>query len=170
MASRNNDFPARAKKLPDASVEQLDKPLLIWDGQCGFCHYWVLRWEMMTGEKVDYETYQEVGEKFPEIPEKEFQKAAFLIEPDGDVFRGMGAAFRTFTYGGPWGFLFHWYNRSALFHGLMDRIYKWIALHRPFMYQLTRLMWGKNPARRQPYWLIYLLGLAAALFLLASLL
>ena len=44
------------------------KPLLIWDGDCDFCRLWIERWREMTAGKVDYATYQEAADRFPEIP------------------------------------------------------------------------------------------------------
>lgn len=161
--------PAAYLQLPEDEAARLKKPLLIWDGECGFCHYWVIRWKVMTGEAVDYESYQEAGGHFPSISEEEFRRAAFLIEPGGAAYRGMGAAYRTFTYDGRWGFLFSLYQRSALFRKSSARLYRWIARHRPLMFRLTRLLWGKNPANPKLYWLMYLLGLALASFLIVNL-
>lgn len=98
----------------------------------------------MTGDAVQYKPYQDLEDQFS-ITTEEFKQAAFLVEPDGEVFRGMGAAFRTFTYGSHWAFLFRWYNRSRLFRAAMDRLYRWIAEHRSFLFRLTKLLFGKNP-------------------------
>lgn len=148
-------------RLPPAQTNHLDKPILVWDGQCGFCKYWVTRWRKMTDGKVTYAPYQEAAGQFSAIPESEFRRAAYLIEPDGKTFRGMEAAYRTFTYGERWGFLYDWYAGSRLFRGLNDRLYKWIAHNRPFFYSVTKALWGKDPERMKPYWLFYLLALLA---------
>ena len=34
------------------------RPLLLYDGDCGFCRLWVSRWRGITGEHVDYEPFQ----------------------------------------------------------------------------------------------------------------
>lgn len=155
-------------QLPAIQTEHLKKPILIWDGQCGFCKYWVIRWQQMTGGKVDYAPYQEVGEQFDDIPESEFRKAAFLVEPDGRLYRGMGAAFRTFTYGSGWGFLYRWYTGSYLFRKQCDGLYRWIVRNRSFLYKVTTALCGKDPEKVQAYWLIYLLALlTVVVFLLA---
>src|SRR6266478_4429009 len=44
------------------------KPLMIWDGECHFCRRWIERWREITANEVDYVTYQEAAERFPEIP------------------------------------------------------------------------------------------------------
>ncbi|PYK29997.1 MAG: hypothetical protein DME57_08395, partial [Verrucomicrobia bacterium] len=48
------------------------KPLLIWDGECHFCRRWIERWREITGDQVDYETSQQVGDRFPEISRAQF--------------------------------------------------------------------------------------------------
>src|SRR5437773_2587310 len=30
------------------------KPLLIFDGECGFCRRWIERWQAKTGDRIDY--------------------------------------------------------------------------------------------------------------------
>ncbi len=161
--------PALYTRLPEDMVSHLEKPLLIWDGQCGFCHYWVIRWKIMTGESVNYEPYQDAAGRFPAIPQEEFRRAAFLIEPNGNVYRGMGAAYRTFTYGRRWGWLFRLYQSWGLFRKTSDRLYRWIARHRALMFRLTKLLWGKNPANPKLYWLVYLLALALGAFMIVNL-
>ena len=32
-------------------------PLLVFDGDCGFCRYWVEYWRQLTGERVNYRPY-----------------------------------------------------------------------------------------------------------------
>ncbi len=56
---------------------------MIWDGDCDFCRLWIERWRETTAGKVDYTTYQEAGDHFPEIPPEEFNRSLVLIQPDG---------------------------------------------------------------------------------------
>src|SRR4030095_1826998 len=74
------------------------KPLLIWDGDCDFCRLWIERWREMTADKVDYTTYQETAEHFPEISTNEFNRALVLIEPDGTVIFAAEAVYRSLAY------------------------------------------------------------------------
>jgi len=154
------------QKVHHTDYPPRDKPLLVWDGQCGFCHYWVLRWRQMTGDLIRYEPYQEVSDRFPDIPTVRFREAAQLIEPNGAVYSGAGAAYRTFTYGTPWAFLDEWYQYDPVFKWISDQIYQWIADHRPFMFRLTKALFGKNPRSPENYWLYYLIGLILMLLLL----
>ncbi|MGM0945183.1 MAG: DCC1-like thiol-disulfide oxidoreductase family protein [Bacteroidota bacterium] len=137
--------------------------LFIWDGQCGFCKYWIMVWKSKT-RGLEYQTFQEVAENFPDIPFKEFKRASRLIEKDGAVFSGPDSAFRTFAYfKEPSTFWHDWYQRSKIFRQLSNHGYNFISKNRPLLMQLTIIFWGKNPLKRKPYWLIWLMGLLGLL-------
>ncbi len=51
-----------------------ERPLGVFDGDCGFCRLWIARWKARTGPKVDYAPSQEVAERFPEIPKEQFAR------------------------------------------------------------------------------------------------
>jgi len=65
--------------------ETNQRPLLIFDGDCGFCRAWVEYWKSLTGERVRYAPFQEVGEQFPQVSREEFVSAVKLILPDGKM-------------------------------------------------------------------------------------
>lgn len=145
-------------------------PLLLWDGECGFCRYWVIRWGELTGGKVRFEPYQQAGNDFPEIGEANFRKAAYLVEPDGWAYRGAAAAFRTLSYSGSHGRLMDWYRQYDFFRHLCNAAYDWMAGHRNFMMKLTIGLWGRNPRRPYPRWLLWLaVALVAAGMFIAAL-
>jgi lipase maturation factor 1 len=80
------------------------KPLLVFDGDCRFCRRWVERWRAKTGDRVDYRPFQEIID-IPElqqadgswaaIPRESFAESVHLIEPDGTVYIGAEAVFRS---------------------------------------------------------------------------
>src|SRR5215475_7662266 len=74
------------------------KPLLIWDGDCDFCSLWIERWRQLTVGKVDYIPSQKTADRFPEIPTDEFNRSVVLIEPNGTVFFGAEAVYRSLAY------------------------------------------------------------------------
>src|SRR6516164_3682950 len=74
------------------------RPLLIYDGDCGFCGYWARYWQRLTGERVEYRPYQEVAAQFPEISEPEFQRAVQYVAPDGTRARAAEASFLTLSH------------------------------------------------------------------------
>ena len=61
------------------NTEASPKPLLIYDGECGFCNYSIRYWEKLTGGRVDYEPYQQAASRFPDIPLEEFKRAIWCM-------------------------------------------------------------------------------------------
>jgi lipase maturation factor 1 len=143
-------------------------PLLIWDGDCHFCRRWIERWKEITYGEVDYETSQEIGERFSEIPKEQFQRSVILIEPDGAVFFGAQAVFRSLRRRSSKRWLSWSYNHVPGFAGISEGLYKLIAANRRFASGVTRLLWG-NDVRPPKYfaarrWFLRILGL---IFLIA---
>ena len=139
------------------------KPLLIWDGDCDFCRLWIERWREMTAGKVDYVTYQETADRFPEIPGNEFNRALVLIQPDGTTFFAAGAVYRSLAYRRSRKWLAWGYDHVPGFSQLSKAGYGFIARHRKFASAVTRLLWGKD-VRRPTYvwaqrWFLRALGL-----------
>ena len=133
-------------------------PMFIWDGNCGFCKYWIIVWKSKTAG-LTYQTFQEAATNYPDIPLKEFKKASRLIETDGAIYSGPDSAFRTFYYfQNPKKHWHLWYQKSAVFQRLCDHSYNWIAKNRPLMMKLTLAFWGRNPLRRKPYWMLWSAG------------
>ena len=54
------------------------RPLLIYDGDCGFCGYWARYWQKLTGDRVAYAPYQETAAQYPEIPVTAFQNCHLI--------------------------------------------------------------------------------------------
>ena len=71
------------------------RPLLVYDGNCGFCRGWIARWQAITGDRVDYAPAQEVAERFAQVPRDRFDQSVVLIMPDGEITTGAEAVFRT---------------------------------------------------------------------------
>ncbi|MEX0773954.1 MAG: DCC1-like thiol-disulfide oxidoreductase family protein [Balneolales bacterium] len=132
------------------------KPLMLWDGKCGFCHWWIIRWKMITDDNVDFEKFQHAKSRFPDIPENVFGDAVRLIEINGTVYGGAHAAYRSFTYGKRRKWLYFMYRKSKLFAKISDAAYEWISAHRTLMYNVTVSLLGKNPTQPKPYWFLYL--------------
>ncbi len=119
------------------------KPLLIFDGRCGFCKIWIDYWKQLTGPSVDYASSQEVGPNFPQIPPEQFSQAVQLVMPDGDVFAGAQAVFRTLAFAG-----IRWpswlYDHIPGLAPVTEAAYRVIAAHRNFFYRATRFTFGRQ--------------------------
>lgn len=124
------------------------RPVLIYDGDCGFCIFWVTRWRRVTGERLEYRPYHEVVDRFPQVPVRAFRKAVHLIEPEGRVTSGVEAIFRArATVPGRGGWLWIYENVPGV-RPVLDLLYRFVASHRPGFYRLTELTYGKEALRR----------------------
>ncbi|MDB6065568.1 MAG: hypothetical protein JWR26_1776 [Pedosphaera sp.] len=120
------------------------KPLMIYDGECNFCKFWIRRWQQSTGGRVDYMASQDprVGEQFPEIPRQRFEESVQFIETDGRVYSGAEAVFRSLTYG-RWGRRPLWaYQRVPGVAPVTEWLYRFVAGHREGFSRLNRWFWG----------------------------
>ncbi len=143
------------KKIEHTNYSPI-QPVLVWDGDCGFCKFWKTRWELKTKGKIEFKTYQEVANNFPDIPLKEFKKSSKLIEPNGKVYNGPDSAYRCIYYSGNkiWHKL---YTKYKIFQHLSDHGYNHIAKNRSFYFKLTKILLGNNPTSLKHFWIFYLL-------------
>jgi predicted DCC family thiol-disulfide oxidoreductase YuxK len=84
---------------PDRDDAAAPVPLLIWDGDCGFCRRAVLHLRARVAARVSYEPYQTAHGRYPQIAVEAFQSAVHLAEPDGRITRGAEAVFRALARG-----------------------------------------------------------------------
>lgn len=106
------------------------KPILIFDGDCGFCKRWIERFRRMTGDRVEYASSQEVGDRYPQISQKQFEESVWLIEQGGRTSSGAEAVFRALATARSWKWLLFLYRFFPLFAPINERVYRWIAEHR----------------------------------------
>ncbi|MCB1676480.1 MAG: lipase maturation factor family protein [Halioglobus sp.] len=122
----------------------MQRPLLIYDGDCAFCRYCVDYARSATGEAVDYQPYQVVGRDFPAIGEDEFRSAIKLVRRDGAVSSGAQAALQTLALGRRgrvWATL---YAVVPWFAACSDWCYRWVAAHRGACLRLCQMLFGER--------------------------
>lgn len=121
------------------------KPLMIYDGECNFCKFWIRRWQCTTGERVDYVASQDssVASRFPELSRERFQRSVQFIETDGKVYEGAEAVFRSLTRTHVWHWLFWMYCHVPGFRPLTEAAYHFVAGHREGFSVLNRWVWGR---------------------------
>ena len=139
------------------------KPLMIWDGECHFCRLWIERWREITHGEVEYATYQQVAEKFPEISRTEFQRAVAFIDREGKVCFAAEAVYRSLRSRSSRKWLAWSYDHVPSFAPISESVYKFVASHRDFGSAITRLLWGDD-VRPSTYfiarrWFLRALGL-----------
>jgi len=131
---------ADAAKTPAASP----RPLLVYDGDCGFCGYWARYWQKLTGDCVEYRPYQEVAAQYPAISQADFQRAVQFIAPDGHHASAAEASFLTLSHARGKGFWLALYRNLPGFAAVSELAYAFIAAHRPAFFRVSLLMWGRN--------------------------
>jgi len=122
--------------------DSLDRPTLVFDGDCSFCRAWIEYWQKITGERVLYAPYQEVGERFPNLPQKDFTSAVTLFLPGGEVRSGAHAVFSLLALlpGETW--MLWLYAHLPGFALITELAYRVVARNRSFCYWVTRALWG----------------------------
>jgi len=117
---------------------------MIWDGECHFCKRWIERWREITAGEVDYVTYQEAADRFPEIPVEQFKRAVAFIEPNGKTFFAAEAVYRSLRCRSSRKWLTWSYDYIPGFATISELAYKSIARHRGIGSAVTRVLWGKD--------------------------
>jgi predicted DCC family thiol-disulfide oxidoreductase YuxK len=106
----------------------------------------------MTAGKIDYTTYQEAAEHFPEIPSQEFKRSLVLIQPNGTVVFAAEAVYRSLADRPSREWLAWSYDHVPGFGAVSETGYGFIARHRKFASAITRLLWGKDVRRPSYFW------------------
>jgi predicted DCC family thiol-disulfide oxidoreductase YuxK len=119
------------------------KPLLIFDGDCGFCLYWQKYWQALTGDRVNYEPYQTAKLRYPEISESEFRRSVQYMSGGGRA-SGVLASFLTLDNAPGGCFWLKLYRKFPPFAKASERAYAIIAAHRPFFHCISLLLWGRD--------------------------
>lgn len=103
------------------------RPLLLWDGQCGFCARWARRIKSLAGDRIECAPYQQRLNDFPEIAAEYFASAVFLILPDGRACHSAEAIYRALALRRPLGILLLLYQKCSPFARLSEHCYRKIA-------------------------------------------
>ena len=137
-------------------------PRLVYDGDCGFCRYTVDYAHAVTGDAVEYVSYQSVADQYPDQSADDFANSIWFFAP-GVTASGADAAFRTLAAGGRTRWLWV-YRRLPGFARLSERLYRWVSRHREFCLRIARQLFGRElrPARCETTADIVYRGIAAA--------
>ena len=150
--------PSAADRGPPAADP---RPLLIYDGDCGFCGYWARYWQKLSGERVRYAPFQEVSDRYPEIPPEAFRRAVQYVAPDRRA-SAAEASFLTLSHAPGKGLWLTLYRHLPGFAALSELVYAFIAAHRAAFYRVSLALWGRSfePPRFDLACWLFLRGLA----------
>ena len=127
----------------------LGKPLLIFDGRCGFCRIWIDYWKQLTGIQLDYAASQDVANEYPQIAPEKFSQSVQLVLPEGEVLEGAHAVFTTLTYAPGMAWPLWMYERIPGIAPVTEASYRLIARNRSFFYWVTRFTFGRQVSARR---------------------
>ncbi|MBI3415309.1 MAG: DUF393 domain-containing protein [Verrucomicrobia bacterium] len=125
---------------PDKVASPPARPLMILDGDCGFCGRWIARWKKSTGEQVDYVPFQDssVAARFPELPRRDFENSVHLLETDGRVSRGAQAVLRSLALAAKFKWLLWLYENFPGFASISEWAYRRVANNRALLSSLSK--------------------------------
>ncbi|MCH7886488.1 MAG: DUF393 domain-containing protein [Candidatus Marinimicrobia bacterium] len=115
------------------------KPLLVFDGECGFCRRLASKWYEKTGEQIDFVPYNEISDNYRHTSIEEFKKEIKLIYPEGRVYGGAAAVFKVIEHTkSPLRALIWIYNHTRAFDPIWEWVYKIVARKRGWIRFVTR--------------------------------
>ncbi len=120
------------------------KPVLVYDGDCGICRYWVNYWHGLTGDSVDYRLYQDVAGNYPDLPLAEFRRSIQYITPDGEIHAGAKAVYVLLKGHFPYHFYLWLYRYLPGFAFLAEWSYTFFSQRRGLLSLISHLLWGRK--------------------------
>lgn len=120
-------------------MENLQKPLMIYDGDCNFCCRSIERCRAITGDQVQYLPSQEAAADHPEITAKDFSQSVQWIGVDGRRESGASAVFSALATASAIGrFALTLHRKFPPFAWISEIAYRFVARNRGFFSRLTR--------------------------------
>jgi len=123
----------------------VEKPLLIYDGDCRFCRRMVDTWRERTRDAVDFAPSQDAAERFPEIPPERFNASVQLVLPSGEIVEGAEAVFRALAFAPRWGWPLYGYRRVPGAAPVCEWVYAWVSKNRDRISRWTHRWWEAKP-------------------------
>jgi len=128
-----------------ANNEKLSRPLLLFDGDCGFCRYWVARWRILTRGALDFAPAQAEASRFPKISKEAWSRSVQLVTPEGEIYSGAEAVFRSLAYAPEHAWKLGVYRHLPGAKPVCEWAYRTVAAHRNLFSKLSRLTMGRDP-------------------------
>lgn len=125
-------------------TNQQEKPVFVFDGDCGVCRFWMRRWRAKVGDRVDFKPFQEIHTDYPDIPLSSFRHSAKLIQPDGTAYHAAASIFKLISYHRRFGVSDWLYRHFPPFRYISEKVYRLTADHRPVFSRITRFFWGNQ--------------------------
>lgn len=122
------------------------QPILIYDGDCRFCRFWVARWRARIGDRIDVAPSRQVADRFPHIPPESFASAVQFVDAEGHVYAGVEGIARALALAPGGGAALRAYQGIPGAAAISEWFYRRVAANRGLFSFLTWLGWGDRPA------------------------
>jgi predicted DCC family thiol-disulfide oxidoreductase YuxK len=126
--------------------DELQRPLLVYDGDCSFCRRWITRWRYLTRDVIEYQPCQAVAERLGRVPREQFGRSVVLFEPDQRITTAAHAVFRALSLSGRKRYLLWSYRFVPGFARIAEALYGLVSRHRDGADKLDRLLLGREAA------------------------
>lgn len=137
--------------MPAVQSTPRERPLLVYDGECGFCCYWVGRWRRHLPPEADLLAFQDLPPgAVPGLERADFEKALYWIETDGTACRGAEAVCRAFAGSKLLRFARRRYERCGAFRAFSEALYGFVARHRSTFSAFTRQLAPRGAVQCPP--------------------
>ncbi len=124
----------------DATRVMIDRPLLVYDGDCGFCRRQVARWRDLTGDRVEYAAASEIRARYPHLTPEVARASVVLLTPAGETITGAEAVLSALGGWKLWA-----YRRVPGVRAAAEFVYAMVARHRHATSALSGLLSGPEP-------------------------
>ena len=121
-----------------------DPPLLVFDGDCGICRATIDRWRVAIDRQIQFVPLQEVGARFPNVGDKESQRAIHFIDTNGRVSRGAEAVVRAMAHCGGKQWPLWFYHVLPPFALAAEAFYRLVAASRTPITIVARIWYGRE--------------------------
>jgi predicted DCC family thiol-disulfide oxidoreductase YuxK len=122
--ARSSPGPTRVASLPE------DRPVILYDADCGFCTRWIGRCRKLFGESIEYVPSAEGASRFPEISREALEGAVHLVDTDGRVYAGADAVARALARRPGHGWVLWCYAYIPGLAWAARKTYGWVARRR----------------------------------------
>ena len=131
----------------------MKKWIMLYDGDCGFCRQWIMRWRKAASEEVDFEPCQVPGllAQFPETSQAECARAVVLIDRESrEKWVGAHAVFRALATNPKRGRMLWCYLHVPLLRPASEFLYRLVARNRKLFSKLSPWLTGTIMPEGQP--------------------
>jgi predicted DCC family thiol-disulfide oxidoreductase YuxK len=140
------------------------KPVFIYNADCGLCDRWADRWHAITGDTIEYLPASQAAVRFPDFDQATLNSSVWLLRSDGDASHGAKAIFQALTEAGKKRHYLWAYEHLPIVRHASEGLFNWVSNHRPLADRIDRWWFADPNDRRRSYHLMrpmFLRGLGA---------